>query len=145
MQLWILYFVISFHIRYDVKYASNDALNTKRKYSHVQSKVKVYIDKLKKEDLESRKRRITRHRSEPSELAVWKAPDDNNVKFNDYTDWKLVQQEMVEMKSRMNELQSYGDTMSQLLSNERSKVSPHERFIKINLRFFLKISPKLLY
>lgn len=111
-----------------MRYASHDALNTKRKFSHVQSKVKVYIDNIRKEDRERRKIKITRHRSEPSELAEWREPVDNYVKLDDTsTDWKLVRYELEkqlkDLKSQVNEMKIYGDTMSQLLSNERFNVS----------------------
>lgn len=126
-----LIFIILFcklFFRYDTRYASHDALNTKRKYSHVQSKVKVYIDNIKKEDREKRKIRITRHRSEPSQLAEWCASDDHYARVDESSsDWKLVrfelEKELKELKSQVNDMKIYGDTMSQLLSNERLNVS----------------------
>lgn len=115
-----------------MKYASYDALNTKKKYHHVQSKVKVYIENLKKEDQERRKTKIAHHRSEPSELADWNKPTDLGVKFNESSiDWKLVLEkkniEFNEMKSKLNEMKTYGDTMSELLNDERLRVSSVKR------------------
>lgn len=117
-----------FLCRYDLKYASYDALNTKKKYQHVQSKVKVYIENMRKEDQERRKIRIAHHRSEPSELADWHKPDDIGVKLNESSiDWKLVLEkkniEFNEMKSKLNEMKTYGDTMNELLNAERLRVS----------------------
>lgn len=107
-----------------MKYASQDALNTKRRYQHVQSKVKVYIDNMRKEDQERRKGIITRHRSEPSELAEWNKADPLDQSS---TDWKLVLEkktvECNEMKERMHDLKTYGDTMHELLNSERLRVN----------------------
>ncbi|XP_037035116.1 protein swallow-like [Bradysia coprophila] len=106
--------------RYELKYASQDALNTKRRYQHVQSKVKVYIDNLRKEDEERRRVKITRHRSEPSELAEWNKPDQLDQSS---TDWRLVLEkknvECNEMKERLHDMKTYGDTMHDLLNAER--------------------------
>lgn len=119
-----------FRIRYDLKYASYDALNTKKRYPHVQSKVKVYIENMKKEDAERRKVIITRHRSEPSELAQWNSTNNVVVEMKDSSnDWKLLLEkknvEFDEMKSKLNEMKAYGVTMNELLNNERLWVSLH--------------------
>lgn len=94
----------------------------------MQSKVKIYIENLKKEDQERRKVHITRHRSEPSELAQWNSPDDVVVNLEESsTDWKSVLDkknfEFDEMKSKLDEMKMYGDTMNALLKAERSRVS----------------------
>lgn len=110
--------------RYDVKYASQDALNTKKKYPHVQSKIKVYIDNMRKEDQERRRDKVTHHRSEPSKLAEWNNKPDQLDRSS--TDWKLVLEkknvEYDEMKQRLDEMKSYGDTMHNLLNAERLQV-----------------------
>lgn len=111
-----------------MKYASYDALNTKKRYPHVQSKVKIYIENLKKEDQERRKVQITRHRSEPSALSHWNSPNDVVINLEEScTDWKSVLDkkkfEFDEMKSKLDEMKIYGDTMNALLKAERSKVS----------------------
>ncbi len=107
-----------------MKYVSYDALNTKKRYPHVQSKVKTYIDNMRKEDQERRKVKLTRHRSEPSELAEWNASE--NLNESNATNWHLVLEkknlEFDELKSRLNEMKTYGDTMNELLNAERLRV-----------------------
>lgn len=83
---------------------------------------------MRKEDEERRKVRITRHRSEPSELAEWNSPNNLVSKMNESsTDWKLVLEkkniEFDELKSKLNEMKTYGDTMNGLLNAERLRVS----------------------
>lgn len=85
---------------------------------------------MRREDQERRKSNITRHRSEPSELAEWNAADSDVViiKCNESSaDWKSVldkkNHEFDEMKSKLNEMKVYGDTMSELLKSERLRVS----------------------
>ncbi|KAJ6640887.1 hypothetical protein Bhyg_05820 [Pseudolycoriella hygida] len=119
--------------KFDLKYASHDALNTKKRYPHVQSKVKIYIENLKKEDQERRQKTLIRHRSEPCQLSVCKSPDDYLSSLNGSgNDWKSVLEkkslEFDELKSKLNEMKEYGDTMKEygdamkeLLSNERSR------------------------
>lgn len=105
------------------RYASHDALNTKKRYSHVQSKVKVYIENMRREDQERRQISIERHRSEPSKLAEWHTSDAND---SSAIDWQLVVEqknvEVDEMKLRLYEMKSYGDAMNELLNSERLRV-----------------------
>lgn len=77
--------------------------------------MKLHIENMRKEDQERRRIKITRHRSEPSELAHWNASDMNESN----THLKLV---VEEMECKLNEMKTYGDTMNDLLNIERSRV-----------------------
>lgn len=95
----------------------------------------MYIDNLKKEDEERRKSRITRHRSEPSVLAEWNSPGIGAVKMlNESSTDNLKSllekknQEVDELKSRLEEMKIYGDTINDLLNTERSRVSWSESY-----------------